>query len=90
MKKLMKAAALAICAGAMMCIAGCGADSPRDLALAEAKKMAAELGEKNAKFTVKSEDVGDTEAKIVLDGDGSKMTFKFHKEDGKWKCKSVK
>ena len=85
MKKLMNAAAVAICAGAIMCIAGCGADSPRDMALAEAKKMAAEMGAGNVKFTVKSEKIGDTDAKIVIDGDGSKMTFKYRKENGKWK-----
>ena len=67
MKKLIKAVAVTACAGAMLCFAGCGSDSPKDMALAEAKKVSEAMGVKNVKFVVKEEKVVESKAKIVLE-----------------------
>ena len=91
MKKLMKSAAIAVCAGAMLCITGCGGDSPRDIALDKAKKLAEIMEVKNVKFVVKEEKVDESKAKIVIESivdgkpDNTPMEFEFRKEDGKWK-----
>ena len=91
MKKLMKSAAVAVCAGAMLCIAGCGGDSPRDIALDKAKKLAEIMEVKNVKFVVKEEKVDESKAKIVIESivdgkpDNTPFEFEFRKEGGKWK-----
>ena len=91
MKKLMKVITVAIYAGAMLCIAGCGGDSPREIALDKAKKLAELMEVKNVKFVVKEEKVDESRAKIVIESivdgksDDTPMEFEFRKEGGKWK-----
>ena len=91
MKKLIKVMTVAIYAGAMLCIAGCGGNSPKDMALSEAKKAADAMGVKNVKFVVKEEKVDESKAKIVIESivdgksDDTPMEFEFRKEGGKWK-----
>lgn len=91
MKKLIKAIAVTACAGAMLCFAGCGSDSPKDMALAEAKKVSEAMDVKNVKFVVKEEKVDESKAKIVLESvvdgkpDNTSMEFEYRKEGSKWK-----
>ena len=75
----------------MLCIAGCGGDSPRDIALDKAKKLAEIMEVKNVKFVVKDEKVDESKAKIVIESivdgkpDNTPFEFEFRKEGGKWK-----
>ncbi len=91
MKEMMKTITLVAFAGAMLCIAGCGGNSPKDMALSEAKKAADAMGVKNVKFVVKEEKVDESKAKIVIESivdgksDDTPMEFEFRKEGGKWK-----
>ncbi len=91
MKKLMKTAIIAISTGMMLCIAGCGGDSPKDIAIREAKEMAEAMGAQNVEFSVTKEKIDGDNAEVVLqamtDGkpDGAPMTMKLKMKDGDWK-----
>ena len=90
MNKLIKGAAFAVCAGAMLVFTGCGGSgSPKDLALEQVKCQAQAMGVSGVEFKVVEEKVDGDMATVKIESfvAGKKsddFKYLYKKVDGKW------
>ena len=92
MNKQIKGAAFAVCAGAMLVLAGCGdGNSPEKVALDAFQQLAVQSGKSNFKIKVQGSKVTGDDATVTLEvNDAGKVhteTCELKKIEGKWFAK---